>query len=284
MKPRDYCCCAIPLVNAGIYTLLLEQFVAALLIGILSVGTPEIVGDASPSFASILLGIVAFVACGVQVIGFIAVKTEKTGMFQQYRNLHSVALAALLAIAAAWIIISATGHSKAKTACIDKYFTSDTIEEESDTLCEIFTWVDVGIMGGLWVVLAVSHAYFFVVLNSYVTSMKDFRGKYNALRDSSANPLNDIPMDRRNDPWDSRASVDSVRLGEEPKYGAEPRYSAEPKYGGEPAYGAETQRQPTVLSKRTSTYNQAAVPAPRFPDPYHHEDQPGASRQHADGN
>ena len=46
MKPRDYCCCAIPLVNAGIYTLLVEQFVAALLVGILSVGTPESEHDA----------------------------------------------------------------------------------------------------------------------------------------------------------------------------------------------------------------------------------------------
>ncbi|KAL1670603.1 hypothetical protein GGF50DRAFT_93467 [Schizophyllum commune] len=264
MTPRDYCCCAIPLVNAGIYTLLVEQFVAALLVGILSVGTPEIVGDASPSFASILLGIVAFVVCGIQVLGFIAVRTEKTGMFRQYRNLHSIGLVALLAISAAWIIISATKHSTAKTNCIDKYFTNETLDTEADTLCDIFTWADVGIMGGLWVVLAVSHAYYFVVLNSYVSSLNEFHGKYNALRDSM-NPLTDIPMDRRNDPWDARASVDSVRLGEEPKYDTD----------------EHAPRRASVLSKRTSGYDQSA--APRFPDPYHNDDQPGASRQHAAG-
>lgn len=41
MKPRDYCCCAIPIVNAGIYTALVEQFVLGLLAGTLSIATPS---------------------------------------------------------------------------------------------------------------------------------------------------------------------------------------------------------------------------------------------------
>lgn len=40
-KPRDYCCCAIPLVNAGVYATLIEQTAAGLLIGTLSIATPE---------------------------------------------------------------------------------------------------------------------------------------------------------------------------------------------------------------------------------------------------
>jgi hypothetical protein len=41
MKPRDYCCCAIPLVNAGIYAAIIEQFVLGILAGTLSVATPS---------------------------------------------------------------------------------------------------------------------------------------------------------------------------------------------------------------------------------------------------
>lgn len=41
MKPRDYCCCAIPVVNAGIYTTLVEQFVLGALAGTLSIATPN---------------------------------------------------------------------------------------------------------------------------------------------------------------------------------------------------------------------------------------------------
>lgn len=41
MKPRDYCCCAIPTVNAGIYATLLEQFTLGIVAGTLSVATPS---------------------------------------------------------------------------------------------------------------------------------------------------------------------------------------------------------------------------------------------------
>ena len=41
MKPREYCCCAIPLVNAGIITTLVEQFVLGALAGTLAVATPS---------------------------------------------------------------------------------------------------------------------------------------------------------------------------------------------------------------------------------------------------
>ena len=39
MKPRDYCCCAIPLVNAGIYTALIEQLVLGITAGVLAIST-----------------------------------------------------------------------------------------------------------------------------------------------------------------------------------------------------------------------------------------------------
>lgn len=41
MKPREYCCCAIPLVNPGIYATLTEQFVLGVVVGTLSVATPS---------------------------------------------------------------------------------------------------------------------------------------------------------------------------------------------------------------------------------------------------
>ena len=39
MKAREYCCCAIPIVNAGIYAALLEQFALGITAGTLSVAT-----------------------------------------------------------------------------------------------------------------------------------------------------------------------------------------------------------------------------------------------------
>jgi hypothetical protein len=41
MKPREYCCCAIPLSNAGVYAVLLEQLALGVIVGVVSVATPS---------------------------------------------------------------------------------------------------------------------------------------------------------------------------------------------------------------------------------------------------
>jgi len=49
MKSREYCCCAIPMVNAGIYATLIEQLVAGVLIGALAFSTPPSTYLSDPS-------------------------------------------------------------------------------------------------------------------------------------------------------------------------------------------------------------------------------------------
>lgn len=74
---------------------------------------------------------------------------------------------AAFAIAAAWTIISASRHSTAQSNCLTTFFgasSSDTVlKSEGDILCNIFPWVDVGIMGGLWVLLAIVHVRLFQI-------------------------------------------------------------------------------------------------------------------------
>ncbi|KAF9015273.1 hypothetical protein BDQ17DRAFT_1294961 [Cyathus striatus] len=210
MKPREYCCCAIPLINAGIYVTLTEQFILTLLVGILALATPSIVGASTPSFASVILAVISFVVCAIQVLGFIGVSREKPILYRRYVTLHGLAISAAFAVSAAWIIMSATRHSNAKTKCINDFFSGDLSDSaEGDTLCNIFPWADVGIMGGLWVVLAFFHAYLFYILSSYSASQQRDHDKYDQLNDSTR-PLTDenIPMNSRNDPWDSRRSIE----------------------------------------------------------------------------
>jgi hypothetical protein len=90
MKPREYCCCAIPVINTGIYLTLTEQFVLGILAGTLSVGTPDsncapilsrlslrplctVVGAATPSFARWIFAAICYVGAMIQVLGFIGV-------------------------------------------------------------------------------------------------------------------------------------------------------------------------------------------------------------------
>jgi len=68
-------------------------------------------------------------------------------------------MTAAFSIAAVWIILSAVGHDSAKKRCLSSFFTANdgTISSEGDALCTIFPWADVGIMGGLWVLLGAVH-------------------------------------------------------------------------------------------------------------------------------
>lgn len=90
MKPREYCCCAIPVINVGIYLTLTEQFVLGIVAGTLSIATPQsnyapilpcsllrplcpVVGAATPSFARWIFAAVCYVGAMIQVLGFIGV-------------------------------------------------------------------------------------------------------------------------------------------------------------------------------------------------------------------
>jgi len=161
MKSRDYCCCAIPTVNAGIYSVLTEQLVLGIVAGTLSIATPSIVGAATPSFAKWIFTIACYVAAAVQVLGFLGVARESTIIYRRYVTLHIMTIVAVFAVAATWIIVSATRHSTAKTKCVNDFFTDSNsgtpTASEAETMCNIFPWVDIGLMGGLLGFFAVVH-------------------------------------------------------------------------------------------------------------------------------
>ncbi|KAG6842587.1 hypothetical protein C0991_000113 [Blastosporella zonata] len=205
MKPRDYCCCAIPIVNAGIYTTLITQFTTATVVAVLSVATPSIVGAATPSFAAWVLAALCFAAAAVQLLGFIGVAREKPILFRRYITLYILITLAAFAVAAAWAVISATRHTTSKSNCLTTFFPDSSTTTLADKLCEIFPWVDVGIMGGIWVVLAVLQIYLYVILSSYSASQSRDHEKYDQLN------ADNIPMNARNDPWDFRLSTETPR-------------------------------------------------------------------------
>lgn len=85
--------------------------------------------------------------------------------------MHILITVAAFSIAAVWIAISASRHSTAKGKCERKFFTAASdITSEGETMCEIFPWVDVGLMGGLWAVLLISQVrYLFDVTWCHLT-------------------------------------------------------------------------------------------------------------------
>ena len=96
MKSREYCCCAIPIINAGILATLVEQLSVAAIVGTLSITTPSskllcckssapfsfypVVGANTPPFASWVLGAVCYVLAAVQVLGIIGVSRVRSSI------------------------------------------------------------------------------------------------------------------------------------------------------------------------------------------------------------
>lgn len=279
MKPRDYCCCAIPTVNAGIYTVLTEQFVLGIVAGTLSIATPSIVGAATPSFAKWIFAIVCYVAAAIQVFGFLGVARESTILYRRYVTLHIMATVAAFSVAAAWVIISATRHSTAKTNCVNDFFvesgSSTPTASEAGTLCDIFPWVDVGLMGGLLAFFAAVHIYFYVVISAYGSGQRRDHRDYDSSFD--AKPLaNDIPLMNRSNAWDRRPSDDHLLNEAARPYDHQRSMSGhsvstiigEPiqqEAGGYGAYaGQYSTRQPV------NAYTQDPGPTPQFSGDYYH--------------
>lgn len=93
---------------------------------------------------------------------------EKAGLFHKYVIVNTLAVIASFGIAAAFIAISGTKHDTATNRCEVTFFSGSSTASTSSTtststsgsgegkqVCEVFTWVILGLMGGLWVALAI---------------------------------------------------------------------------------------------------------------------------------
>jgi len=61
---------------------------------------------------------------------------------------------ASLVVAVAFIALSAAHHSTAVTTC-ELLFSTDTSNTTSKTVCGVWVWVQVGVMGLLWVIITI---------------------------------------------------------------------------------------------------------------------------------
>ncbi|RSH92320.1 hypothetical protein EHS25_008735 [Saitozyma podzolica] len=235
----SFCCCAIPLVNFGIYAILAEQAILGVVIGVAALVTPDVVGASFPKFAAVIFAICCWAVAAMQPVGFIGILREKTKTFKFYSALNALAVAAAFIVSAALIIVSALRHSTAVAVCETAYFSNSTstttsstvnsmLSEEGPLLCGPFAWADVGIMGGLWVLLFLVQGYFIFLTRKYSVSQVSDHKLYHSvysenpeaftmsiLRSSKYNPnsvYNDHPAPGPHaDVWESRPSMDSFR-------------------------------------------------------------------------
>ncbi|GMK54681.1 hypothetical protein CspeluHIS016_0112670 [Cutaneotrichosporon spelunceum] len=250
IDPR-YCCCAVPMVNAGMYAIIAEQAALAITTAVLCFVAPSVPGVTTPAFLTYILAIVCIIGLLVQPVGFLGAFREKTKTFRIYSALNGVVTLIAFIIAAVIIVISAIGHNAAVDKCIKDYFTpsasatqqaQQTLTEESSLLCTAFTWADIGFMGGLWVILALTQSYFVYCTRKYgVSQVKDHKLYHSVysenpeaftmsiLQSKRYNGTDSVmwtnsmaaPSGPRGDDWDARPSYDSGRHEPGPEAGGQ---------------------------------------------------------------
>ncbi|KZO96055.1 hypothetical protein CALVIDRAFT_499359, partial [Calocera viscosa TUFC12733] len=210
------CDIAIPLLNTGIYLALLEQLAAGILIGTLILAAPPIVGVSIPTFTAYILAGLLYLTSLCQILGFFGVARESTKLFRTYLWLNSILVVACFALAAALIGISASKHNTVVSACEASFFPASTgtssvgsgaLDGEGQSVCNIFAWVDIGVLGGLWLLLAIFQGYLLIINSLYSRDQRADHKRYASIYSTQE----DILLSERlgQNPWDTRASFDN---------------------------------------------------------------------------
>ncbi|KAG8782929.1 hypothetical protein FRC12_020303 [Ceratobasidium sp. 428] len=167
--------------------------------------------------------------------------------------INSIAVIAAFCIAAAFIAISGTRHAAASTRCQTTFFAgnneagSTDNSGEGEQICEVFTWVILGLMGGLWITLLSFQSYLLMVTRFYSQSQRADHKKYYTVYSTLDIPLHERQVSADNDAWNARPSTDSWHAGaamgaNDAQYhrrqNSAATYADDEKYvDAEPAYG-----------------------------------------------
>lgn len=193
---RDRCCVAIPLYNVGIYAILGQFAIISLVTGVLSFAAGHIVAVSIPGTGSYILGALCCIVFALQGWGFFGVYKEKPATYRRYVRVNTIAVVLTFVMAMVWIVISAVRHNTATSNCMIQ-FIADSNDSNSTlsnsvinidpstvsghTLCSVFTWVQLGIMGGLWLALLVVEFYFAMMSRIYGSEQREDHRRYNSI-------------------------------------------------------------------------------------------------------
>ncbi|SCV70567.1 BQ2448_3329 [Microbotryum intermedium] len=177
MRARTYCCCAVPMYNTGIYTIIAQFAVISLVTGILSLAAPKTI----PSFGAYILGACCILVAIIQVFGFFGVYRERPSLYRQYARWNMLAVLLALGVALTFIILSCVRHSTALASCEDLFATATTTVAQNSTVCNIWMWAQVGLMGLLWIIVAIVETYFVMLSYGYAQSQRLDHAKYDSV-------------------------------------------------------------------------------------------------------
>ncbi|KAI9624709.1 hypothetical protein KEM48_008753 [Puccinia striiformis f. sp. tritici PST-130] len=166
MFKDHYCCFAIPLYNTGIYSILAQFTIFGFVFGILSFSAPSILAivldySVTAFFGSLCLGLAS-----IQAIGFYGVYKENSTIFKRYMYINLLFQTVTFGYSLILLIISATKHQISIDQCLLQFLSNEELQSDngpsqsSRNLCNLWTWVQLGVCFLVWILLFLSELYF----------------------------------------------------------------------------------------------------------------------------
>ncbi|GAA5965448.1 hypothetical protein JCM8115_005754 [Rhodotorula mucilaginosa] len=185
---RTYVCCAVPLYNGGIYAILAQFLIVSLVTGVLCFAAPSIVSVVTPSFVSYILGVLCFAVAACQPVGFFGVYRERPRLFKGFLRINGILVSAAILCSLAIIIVSAAKHSTGVDNCT-ALFSADNTDTTANTICNIWTWIQIGIMGLLFVLVGLCQVYFVCYTSIYASEQRLDHAKYDTVYSHAAEEI-----------------------------------------------------------------------------------------------
>lgn len=199
-----FCCCAFPLVKFGAYLLVIETAFVALCLGILALAPPPIVGgmDAIPSWGKYVVAVIAFVLAAWQILGLYTVVTDSPWPYKQYSRINFLATIVLLCFTIAFTVTAAAKHNESIDACMNEFErplandglgvdeVQDRLDQGRHDVCNYLGWADVGLMGGLVVVVGLVQLYMCYMQGQYGKRQRVAQKESLSQNDAGSYPMN----------------------------------------------------------------------------------------------
>lgn len=175
-KQQRTCCLAIPLFASGIMAILYFNTFLALFFAGMAFAGPKILALVQPRILSYVFGALYLAVAGLHIFGIICVERNYVSRFRIFKTLSLYVTGATLALGLVFILVSAAQHSTSIDQCMAVYhFPVDSKLKMKNaqsragvssavnaamTVCDLFCWLQVGVMVATWVALALIQLYF----------------------------------------------------------------------------------------------------------------------------
>ena len=188
--------------------LVIETAFVALCLGILALAPPPIVGGmgAIPSWGKYVIAVIAFVLAAWQILGLISVISDWPWLYKLYSRINFLATIVLLCFTIAFTVTAAAKHNDTVNECMEKFegplaqdamgvqAIQSRLDQGRHDLCNYLSWADVGLMGGLVVVVGLTQLYMCYMQGQYGKRQRAAQKESLSQPDAAAYPMRNASM------------------------------------------------------------------------------------------